>query len=1133
MDLNSKCSLLLFSRGRLLKKLLIMKLTLILLLSLTLSSFAHVSAQKVNLNESNASLSVIFKKIKKQTNYTFVFTKSEINKTDKVSVHIENASVEDALKACFDKLPLSFTILNKIIIVKEKEETPPASNDQQAPVIINGKVTDDTGLPLPGANITEKGTTNTVTSRTDGAFTIKVVNEKAVLVVSFVGFEKKEIPLNGQTNIAITLKPEDSRLNEVVVVGYGAQKKVNLTGSVSTISGDDMIKRPVVNTTTMLEGLAPGVSVVQGSGEPGNENASITIRGVGTFSGAGTSPLVLIDDVPGNLNDVNPVDIESVSVLKDASSAAIYGSRAANGVVLVTTKKGKAGKLKVEYDGNYGLYTYTKMFQIVTNSVQYMNMYNTARINSGLTDTSQLYTPAEINAYATHPNDPKYPNTNWLPYLFRTAPTQTHNLTFSGGNDKTTYNINFGYVDENGIMRGFDYQKYNVRVNLQSKVNDHITFGTNILLKSGVTDATENGSEDMFLSTLSQAPTYGPYTTDGTGHYTYKTFPFEYNNKNPVAVLNDGLYHDTKDYEADVQGWANVSITKDLSWYTKAAFNGEFDNYKVWVQDIPEYYYNTGQLGTNLDLGQGLTDQDEHTIYSNVFSYLKYNHTFGAHAISAQAGWSIEQNEYQYLQAYRQNFVDPTLQEINAGSTDHITNAGTSNNWALESWFGRVDYNYKERYLLESNIRFDGSSKFAPGNKWGTFPSASAGWRVTEEPFVKELNLNWLSNLKFRGSWGQVGNQNIVENGYGILYPYQALLNFTGAYSFDNQNLTTGVAQSQLNNLQLQWETTTMTDIGADITLLKNFNITFDWYNRVTSNILRQSQITAVVGLQAPYINDGTVDNKGVELGLTYGNSVKGGALEGLTYNFGLNLDHNSNKLVKYGAPDIYSNSINEQGYPINSFYMLQVTGIFQNAQEVANSPKQYGDNTQPGDLKYKDVNGDGKIDDNDRVIIPGVVPKLNYSFNANASWKGFDVSVLMQGVYGVKYFVDDWGTIPFVQGAPPTTNWLNAWSPTNPSTTMPRLYWGFNAPQSLTRPSTFFLQDGSYLRVKNLVFGYTIPSKVTKHIGIDRLRVYFSGDNLFTFTKYPGLDPERAGSGDFLTYPQNKIYSFGVNVTF
>ena len=994
-------------------------------------------------------------------------------------------------------------------------------------IAVSGTVSDNTGT-LPGVIITVKGTNTGVSSDIKGNYTLKAPGN-AVLEFKMIGYQTKTIDVNNQQTINIKLEMDNKSLDEVVVVGYGSQKKINLTGSVSTISGDELTQRPVVNVTTMLEGLAPGVAVTQGSGEPGNEGASVLIRGVGTFSGAGTSPLVLIDDVPGNLNDVNPSDIESISILKDASSAAIYGSRAANGVILVTTKKGKAGKMKIEYDVNYGIAKATKLFQTVTNSVQYMEMYNQARINSGLPDTSQMYSQADINAYATHPNSSLYPNTNWLNYIFRSAPTQTHNLTFSGGNDKTTYDVNLGYSDEQGIMKGFDYQKYNIRTNIQSKVNDHITFGSNILLKSGVRDGTSNGSEDMFLSALSQAPTYGPYTTDGSGHYTFKAYPFEYNNKNPVAVLNDGLYNDVNDYVTDIQGWLNVNFTKDLSWYTKAAFNGTFTHYKTFGENIQEYYYTTDQPGEIYDVNQGLESQDYTTFYSNIFSYLKYQHSFGNHNLMIQGGWSLEQNTDENLEASRLNYVDNDLQEINAGSPSVESNGGDSDQWALESWFGRVDYNYKERYLLESNIRVDGSSKFAPGHQWGTFPSASAGWRVTEEPFIKGLNLNWLNNLKIRGSWGQVGNQNIN----GSNYPYQALLSLTGAYSFDNQNLTTGVAQTQLNNLLLQWETTTMTDIGADIDLFNHFNVTFDWYNRVTSNILRQSQITAVVGLSAPYVNDGTVDNKGVELAINYANSVKGGTFGGLSYGFGLNLDHNTNKLVKYGAPDIYGNTINEQGYPIGSFYMLKVAGIFQNAAEVSNSPKQYSDNTQPGDLKYVDANGDGVINDNDRVIIPGVVPKLNYSFNINTGWKGFDLRVFFQGVYGVKYFVDSWGTIPFVQGAVPTTNWLNAWTPTNPSTTMPRIYWGADAPQSITRPSTFFLQDGSYLRLKSLVFGYTLPASMTKHFGVDRVRIYFSGDNLFTDTKYPGLDPERGGSGDYLTYPQNKVYSFGLNVTF
>jgi len=341
------------------------------------------------------------------------------------------------------------------------------------------------------------------------------------------------------------------------------------------------------------------------------------------------------------------------------------------------------------------------------------------------------------------------------------------------------------------------------------------------------------------------------------------------------------------------------------------------------------------------------------------------------------------------------------------------------------------------------------------------------------------------------------------------------------------------IIQLNLNNPIIKWETTTMTDVGLDVTLFKNFNLTADWYNKTTSGILRQSQVTAVVGLSAPTINDGIVNNRGIELGVTYNNMIRDGALSGFTYSLGANVDHNRNKLVQFGQREINGYTVNQNGQPWNSLYMLQVVGIFQSTAEVASSPKQYNDSTLPGDLKYKDVNGDGKIDDNDRTIIGGVYPKLNYSFNLSASFKGFDLSALMQGVYGIKSYVSGWGVLPFVQGTPPTTDWLNRWTPENPSTTMPRIYWGQGAPDKIARPSTFFLQDASYLRLKNLVFGYTIPAKITRKAGIDRLRVYFSGDNLFTITKFKGLDPERAGSGDLVQYPQNKIYSFGVNVTF
>jgi TonB-linked SusC/RagA family outer membrane protein len=1117
-----------------LKLFLIMKLSVLLcLVSILQVSAAPSFAQKISLDKSNASLSETLKEIHQQSGFNIFYNAKMLKKAVPVNVHLQNTDLGEVLKQCFKDQPFGYIINNNTIVVIPKPiETRPVQD-----IIIAGQVKDEKGVPLPGVSIKVKGTNAGTQTGVDGSYKIAVTDNNAVLVFSFVGFVSQEFPVGNQTKIDVVLKEKTSALNEIVVVGYGTQKKVNLTGSVSSVAGETLNKRPVVNPASMLEGLAPGVQVNTGSGEPGNESVSIRIRGEGTFSGAGSSPLVLIDDVPGNFSDLNPTDIENVSVLKDAASAAIYGSRAGNGVVLITTKKGKAGQMSVTYNGNLGYASATKMYKLVTNSAQYMEMFNQARINSGTTDPNSLYPQDQIDLYRNSTDRLHYPNTDWLSLIFRTAPTQNHNLVFTGGNEKTTYNVSLGYINQQGIERGFDYKRYNARVNLTSKINDHIKFGTNVLLKSGTRGAVagtpsspsqwDGSSMDLFLSAMSQAPTYSPYLSDGSGHYTYKAYDFEYNNKNPIAVLDQNFRRITDDYAVNAQGWFEVQFNKDISWYTKGAVNFNMDKYKDFKATLDEYNFKTNQLETSLDLGKGLTDQDEQTVYTNLYSYLNYAHDFHGHNIKAQFGYSIEQSKYQYLQGYRKNFPDLDLQELNAGGSDIQNAYGTSNQWALLSYFGRLNYDYKGRYLLEANARDDGSSKFDGANKWSVFPSFSAGWRVTEEPFVKAMKLTWLDNFKLRGSWGQLGNQNVGTN-----YPYQALLNLTGSYSFDNSGLTTGVAQQTLNNPIIKWETTTMTDVGVDVTIFRNFNLTADWYNKTTSDILRLAQVSAVVGLNAPYINDGVMNNRGIELGLSYNNVVSDGALSGLAYNVGVNVDHNRNKLVKFGQPEIGDYTINQNGLPWNSFYMLQVVGIFQSAQEVANSPKQFSDSTLPGDLKYKDVNGDGKIDQNDRAVIGGAYPKLNYSFNLSASFKGFDLSAMMQGVYGVKSYVSGWGTIPFVQGASPTTDWLDAWTPEHPSTTMPRLYFGQSAPDKIGRRSSFFLQDASYLRLKNLVFGYTIPSQVTKKIGIDKLRVYFAGDNMFTITKYKGLDPERYGNGD-LQYPQNKIYSFGVNVSF
>lgn len=991
-------------------------------------------------------------------------------------------------------------------------------------ITVQGRVSGG-GTPLPGAVVRVAGGTTGTTTGADGTYNISVPGTAILLITSY-GYKEQTVNVNNRTNIDITMEVDPKSLEEVVVVGYGTQKKVNLTGAVATVNGSDLIKRPITNPNAMLQGTMPGVQVSQGTGEPGNENTTIRIRGTGTFSNAGSDPLVLIDGVEGKLSDLNPNNIENVSVLKDAASASIYGARAANGVVLVTTKQGLEGKLQVQYDFNYGIYKPTKLFKLITNSAEYMELFNEARINSGL--NSGLYTQEQIDQYRNATDRTLYPNTDWLSLIFQTAPTQNHNLNFSGGRNGTTFNASIGYVDQEGIMKGFNYKKYNARLNVTSQVSKRIRFGSNIALKYGHREAPVFGSEDMFLSAMAQAPTYSPKLADGSGHYTYKAYDLEYNNKNPIALLDGKINRNTDDYSVMAQGWIEVSLLKHLSWYTKGGVNAFFDKYKDFRPPLQLYNFRTNQLMTILDLGGGLEVQDQQNIYTNIYSYLNYERGFnGGHGIKVQAGYSTEKSTYQYLKASRKQFSTDLLRELDAGSPAIQYANGTQNGWALLSFFGRLDYNYKERYLFEANMRYDGSSRLNPDGRWGVFPSFSAGWRVTEEEFVKNMHLSWLDNLKIRGSWGQLGNQNIGN------YPYQAILNFTGNYSFDDASLTSGVAQQSLSNANIKWETTTITDVGLDLSILQGLNLTADWYKKRTADILRISQVTGAVGMDAPTVNSGTLENTGLELGLSYNHTVNNGALKGLNYTIGGNLEHYKNKVVKFGQKEIDGYRIRQEGQEWNAYYMLEMIGIFQTEDEVQRSPKQYNDATVPGDIKYKDQNGDGVINDNDRIVMGGNYPSLNYSFSASAQWKGFDLSAMAQGVRGQRFFVSEWGTIPFVQGAPPTTDWRDRWTPEHPSTTMPRIYWGWGAPDRVRRASSYYLQDASYLRLKNLTLGYTLPLSLTKRIGVNSVRVYFSGDNLFTATDYRGLDPERASSGNLVQYPQNKIYSFGLNVKF
>ena len=1009
---------------------------------------------------------------------------------------------------------------------------------QQQNLKVSGVVTDEAGEPLIGVSVLVKGTTLGNITDLNGRFSLDVP-EGSILEISYIGYKTQSIKAQREP-MNIVLKEDAQKLDEVVVVGFGTQKKVNLTGSVSAVTGDDISKRPVANAAILLQGQIPGLRVNQGLGQPGGEGTSFRIRGQGTFSSAGSDPLILINGVPGSMTNLDPSVIESVSVLKDAASAAIYGARAANGVILVTTKQGAVGdKVHISYHGNVGLHTPTKLYDRVTNSVEYMELANLAWKNSG---TGKQYTQDQINLYRNNVGDPQYPNFDWQDYMFRTAVVQTHNLSMAGSTEKTTYNVALNFVDQPGTMRGFKYRKYNATIDLTARITNFIKVGTYANLMYGETEQPRQGQNDAFLSTLSQAPTYMPWLPDdGTGirRWTSSAYSFESHNKNMPAIIGDNAMKRDNNFDINAQLWLEINLAKGLTWYTKGAARLQSNKSKDWRGSTTYTYdYHTGERSSELDKGGlGLSVGDGRRFYTNLYSYLKYDLSLvdNAHNFSLMVGYNQESEKYETLNAYRKDFAFD-LPVLNAGGTADWSNSGGEEQWAIQSLFGRFNYDFKERYLFEANMRYDGTSRISDENRWGVFPSFSVAWRATEEEFIKNLNLNWLNNFKLRGSWGQLGNQNIG------LYPYQAMISGVDDYPFTktSDGVIIGYQQTAYANRNIKWETTTITDIGFDLQVFDGLSVTFDWYKKTTDDILRSSQVSSLLGLSAPTVNNGSVENKGIEVALNYANMVKGVTFRGFRYNAGVYFDRSRNKLTEFGAEEIGSYSIKREGLPYDEYYMLECIGVFADQAEINASPKQFNDNTQPGDLKYKDISGpdgkpDGVIDNYDRRTFSGRFPGFEYGINASATWKGFDLSLIGQGVADKKYYTTDWGVQPFMQGSSPNKDYIkHMWTEENPyGAKHPKLYWQDMGGGKNTRPNSYYLKDASFFRLKNVTLGYTLPRVWTEKANISKVRIYFSGDNLLTLTPYKGLDPERNGDGRDAIYPQNRIYSFGLNVEF
>lgn len=978
----------------------------------------------------------------------------------------------------------------------------------------------DNGQTLPGASVSIKGTGTGVTTDINGQFSIQVPAD-GILVFSSIGYDTQEAKTGGRTVINVTLISNVKGLNEVVVVGYGSQKKVNLTGSVSTVSAAQLEDRPVTGVTNALEGTVPGVTIKSDNGQPGFDAGSINIRGQSLNS---TAVLVVIDGVissTGDMNALNADDIDNISVLKDAASASIYGNRAAGGVIVITTKKGKKGTAQITYSDYFGKNTAVALPDYLP-SWQAATMYDEARVNEGQTP---VYTAAQIQKFKDGSDPFNYPNTDWLKLFYSgNGFQQNHYVGVNGGSDKTTYAFSLGYFDEDGITPKTNTQRYTSRLNLNTQIKDNLSvFGYLSYTYQPLTEpqsslAADQGFDQVIRQFNRISPIIPAYYQNGEyGHIS---------DGSPLAWLNSPSFDNQKAYNFQGSAGADWEIIKGLHFKPSLNYKFNTNQSNNFVAAI-QYYNADGSLSGVPNISNATDSYSSHS-YIAPQALLDYSTKIGDHSIKVLAGASQEYNSYYNLTGYRQGFLNNSLSDLNVAPTTGQTTSNDTYDVAQRSFFGRVNYDYKGKYLLEGDIRDDGSSRFAPSNRWGVFPGASAGWRVSEEDFFSGLK-SAVSNLKLRASWGKLGNQDIA--GY---YPTIATVNSGQNYPYGG-TVVGGVAPTNGVDPSIVWEKTTQTDIGLDADFLNVFSLTADYFNKKTSDVLYQVSLPSTYGLTAPYINGSSYQNTGWELALSYHD--KAGDFR---WNVTGNAAFIKNKVLQLGqsnAPQISGPYITEVGQPQGSYYGYVAQGIFQNAAQVSSHASQTGisPNTAPGDIIYKDVNGDGKVDANDRVVLGSNFPKVTFGLNINVNWKQFDLTGFFQGAAGVKNYITGiaLGTNGIATGKP-TSAMLNSWSPTNPNATFPRLWLNYTQDNPSSTYSSFWIRNASYLRLKNVQLGYSLPAAWAKTIGVKKLRVYYSGQNVLTFTSfYKWIDPEAPSGESGYDFPQVKINSLGLNVTF
>lgn len=991
--------------------------------------------------------------------------------------------------------------------------------------ICKGLVKDATGESVIGASVVVKGTTNGTITDFDGNFSLDGIKKGDVIVISYVGYQTQEIKWNGSP-LNVILKEDSKTLSEVVVVGYGTQKKANLSGSVAMVDSKELENRPIQNVSSGLQGLMPGVAITGTNGAPGQDAGKIRVRGIGTLNEAG--PYILVDGIEtGTLSAVDPNDIESISVLKDAASAAIYGSKAANGVVLITTKRGKTGQTKISYSGYLSFQNATNMIERM-GSYEYASLLNQALEAEGM---SKRFNDTELQKFKDG-NDPLYPDTDWYDLAYKTGVQHRHNVNINGGSENVKYMASLGYLNQTGILPNAGREQFNARTNLDMKINKRLSARMNLsFIKNDYSDASSayyGGSSDQIIRQLNLiAPWIVARYDDGT----WGTI----SDGSPIAWLDSGMKVNRDNYNFSGMAAVDYEIFDGLKLTLQGAYVNNLQNYNYFQKYIK---YNENKESDPSQLDERFYKWDR----TNYDALLNYNKNFGKHNIKGLLGWHTEKYNYKYQKAVRKKFPNNELTDMNAGDASTQSNEGYTAELAMISWFARINYDFAGKYLLEANIRADASSRFAEGHRWGYFPSFSGAWRISEEAFMESAKDSWLSGLKIRASWGQLGNQDALSGSNNDYYPALNTYNLDSKYAFGG-SLNSGYYQRKYRLETISWEKASTWGVGVDFTLFNKLNGSLDYYNRKTTGIIMDVTVPKEFALDAYKDNVGSMRNSGIEIYLSYNTKI-GQVDFGIAGNF----SYNKNEILDLGggdpnkyldATDGYSQR-NKVGEAMNSYYIYRADGFFNSQEEADAYTAKYGNpfgkTFKAGDLRYVDTNKDGKLTADDREYCGSSDPKIIYGFNINAGWKGIDLSLMFNGAAGVKRLFDGYEVYGNFSGdaAHPATIWRDAWTPDNHDASMPRIFYDTNsASSSRSVQSDFWLQDTSYLRLKNLQLGYTLPKGWLNSVGVENIRIYYSVENLLTFDKMKiNIDPEST-SQRLSSYPLLRTHAFGVNVTF